>query len=400
MKNRGINSEQAKRTNRLLVLQNLSMTGGASRTELTRRVGLAKMTVTNITAELIRSGILRESQSLGHDRPGAGRPQMLLSFTPKAPAVIGIWLSRDACTGILADMALKVLETRTLPLSAGETAETLLDKFADLCASLRGALSPGQPLLGAGIASIGPLDLQNGSILNPPNFGGLHDIPVCAALSERLDLPVFLENDTNAAALAEKYFGCCASCSNFVYVGLTNGLSAGIVLRDALLHGQHGFAGELGHTVVDPAGAKCYCGRRGCLETLVTASRLLREAEGRFGYPFRDFAQLCRFCESRTEGEEWLAGKLEPLALALANLANLVDPECILLGHEGACLPDRILDLLARRVNAEVLAGERAGIRIGRSSFGPLAAVYGAAVVVLKKVFDGELGYAQFFREA
>ena len=397
MKTKGLNSEQTKRSNRLLVLRLLSMMGGGSRTELTGRVHLAKMTVSNITAELLQSGILYEKETLENTRHSAGRRQMLLSFSEKAPAVIGVWVSRDSLTGIVTDPALAVLGRHTLLLKQGETAETFLEKLERLCKRLAEG-AQGRTVLGIGIASIGPLDVQNGMLLNPPNFFGIRDLPLGAELEKRLGIPVFLENDTNAGALAEKYFGSCVDCSDFLYVGLTNGISAGIVLRDTLLHGAHGFAGEIGHAVVNPDGPLCYCGRRGCLETRAAVPYILRDAQEEFGEEeVPDFAALCNLCRMSPQAENWLAGRLSSLTRVLLNLSNTLDPEKILIGHEGALLPDRVLARMEEELNAGILAAGHASVKVERSSFDCMAAVYGAAAVVLRKVFDGKLGYEIFF---
>lgn len=399
MKRKGLNSVQTKTLNRLLVLQLLCMMGGGSRTELTKRTRLAKMTVSNITAELLQNGVLYEKEPLESENQGAGRKQMLLSFSEHAPAVIGVWLSRDSCMGIAAAVDLEVLQQRTIPLEEGETAASLLSKLKDLCAFLRDSVSGKREVVGVGIASIGPLDIRQGVLLNPPNFYGIQDIPIGEELEKRLGLPVFLENDTNAGALAEKYFGQCTDCTDFVYVGLTNGLSMGIVLRDSLLHGRHGFAGEAGHTTIDPMGAVCYCGRRGCLETVCTVPALMKAANEELDYRCADFEQLCGLCARSGQAADWILTKLGPLTEALANVSNILDPEKIIMGHEGALLPQGILQAVEKGVNEKILAGKQAYISVERSSFGALAAVYGAAAVVLKKVFDGQAGYSLFFGE-
>ena len=399
MKRKGLNSVQTKTSNRLLVLQLLCMMGGGSRTELTRRTRLAKMTVSNITAELIQNGVLYEKETLESENQGAGRKQMLLSFSERAPAVIGVWLSRDSCMGIAAAMDLEVLQQRTIPLEEGETAFSLLHKLESLCAFLRDSVSGQREVVGVGIASIGPLDIRQGVLLNPPNFFDIRDIPIAEELEKRLELPVFLENDTNAGALAEKYFGRCADCTDFVYVGLTNGLSMGIVLRDSLLHGRHGFAGEAGHTTIDPMGKVCYCGRRGCLETVCTVPALTKAAEAELDSRCTSFEQLCRLCARSSRAADWMLEKLGALVEAMANISNILDPEKIIIGHEGALLPQTILQALETGVNERILAGKQAHISVEPSSFDALAAVYGAAAVVLKKVFDGQVGYSLFFGE-
>jgi predicted NBD/HSP70 family sugar kinase len=395
MRTKGLNSEQTKRSNRLLVLRLLSMAGGTSRTELTERVGLAKMTVSNIVGELIQSGVLYEKEPMERERVGAGRPQVMLSFSRQAPRVIGIWLSRDRCTGILANMNLEVEKTDSVELEKEENGITLLNKLKMLIRILL-AEAGENPVLGVGIASIGPLDIRQGVLLNPPNFHGISHLQVSEELNREFHLPVFLENDTNAAAIAEKYFGGCREVSNFAYIGLTNGVSAGIVVRDSLLHGQHGFAGEIGHTVVNPQGKICYCGRRGCLETEITVPQLLRDAADK-GFHADDFPALCNLCTRSAAAEEWFQERLSWLAMVLASLSNVIDPERLVIGHEGALLPDALLKWMKQQINGEVLAGDKARIIVQRSAFGTLAAVYGAAAVVLRQVFDNGLGYSLFF---
>lgn len=398
MKEKGLNRDHTKKANRLLVLQLLCMMGGGSRTELTKRVRLAKMTVSNITAELLQNGILYEKETLESGASIAGRKQVLLSFSEKSPLVIGIWLSRDSCMGIVSTMDLEILEQETIPFSKTETANSLIDRLAALCEQLQSRPSVmGRKILGVGVASIGPLDIRQGVILNPPNFFEVENLAVKSELEQRIHLPVFLENDTNAGALAEKYFGNCTDCTDFIYIGLTNGLSAGIVLKDSLLHGRHGFAGEVGHTTIDPHGKVCYCGRKGCLETVCTVPALLQDAGTELGVHCADFESLCDLCNRNPRVLRWLFQKLESLSETLANLANILDPERILIGHEGACLPPRILQRMEEQINGEILACQQGHIIVEASSFGTMAAVYGAAVIVLKKVFDGQLAYELFF---
>ena len=399
MKATGLNSEQTKRSNRLLVLRLLSTMGGGSRTELTQRVHLAKMTVSNITAELLRNGVICEKETIDHSDAIVGRKQMRLGFSDSSPVVLGIWLSRDCCTGIAAAMDLTILGQHAVPLGPKEEAASLLDKLESLSRQLLAELPPRRPVIGLGIASIGPLDISDGALLNPPNFFGIQNLPLARLLEEELKLPVFLENDTNAGALAEKYFGCCAEVSNFAYIGLANGLGAGIVVRDSLLHGQNGFAGEFGHMVIDRNGKQCYCGRRGCLETEVAVPCLLADAAREWGHALRDLRELCAFCGEDPARREWLHGKLAVLAAGLANLANILDPAVFVIGHDGAALDDESLEYLSQQINGALLAAEAGRVSVARSAFGQLAPVYGAAAVVLRRVFAGELWYEQLFGE-
>ncbi len=393
MRTKGISLEHTKRSNRLLVLRLLCSGAGFSRTEITKKVGLAKMTVTNITSELLRAGLIEETVS---QHAGAGRPQMRLELTQQAPAVVGLFLNRDSCTGIAATMDLNVLSRAQYPLGPEDTADSLLDKL-EMAARQLVASCGREEILGVGIAAMGPLNSEMGRLLDPPNFYGIQNLDLTDTLSQRLGLPMFLANDMDAAALAEKLYGRGRALRNFVYVGLTNGVGAGLILNDSLFRGKQGFAGELGHMTIDCDGPLCTCGKRGCLETYVSVPKMLTLFRKEFGVDFSCFRDLCLFCEKDPSGAFLLDTLLEKLSVALVNLCNLTDPEAVIIGHDGASLTDAQLATVAERVNRSILARSSARIPLLRSSFGTQASLYGAAVLPLKSVFNGDLCYERFF---
>lgn len=390
MRTHGLNLEQTKRANRLLVLRLLCTSAAMTRTEISRQTGLAKMTISNIVTQLLRAGI---AQEVSNTDPGhaIGRPQTRLELAPCAPQVLGIWISRDRCVGIRAAMDLRIQTRAQVPLPPSASPEHLLDTVEQLARELLADCAV--PVPGMGIVCPGPLDPQRGVILNPPDFYGVRHLPIAAALSERLGLPVFLHNDMNAAAMAEKLYGCGRDLHTFAYVGLTSGVGAGLIVGNSLLTGSHGFAGELGHVTVDPSGPLCACGNRGCLETYVSVPALLRQFSRQFHRSFADLADLCDFCETDAQAASAWETESARLALALTGLCNLFDPQAILLGHEGAALTDRQIALLSRQLAGTIFARDAVRIPVRRSSFGELAPVYGAAVTLLQRLFDGTLPY-------
>lgn len=395
MRNQGLNLEQTKQANRLLVLRLICTIGNVTRTELTRRVGLAKMTVSNITADLLRTGMIQEAEPSCEERPTAGRPQTVLHLSREAPAVAGIWISRDLCVGIACTMDLQVLGQFQVELGVGDTAETLLEKLERTANELKKAAA--RPVMGLGLASIGPLDLERGLLLNPPNFYGIREVSLTETLSARLELPVFLQNDMDAAALAEKLYGQWAALKNFAYVGLSNGIGAGLVMGDSLFTGQHGFAGEIGHMVVNCEGPVCTCGNRGCLETYVSVPKIRQCFQQEFQREFSGFEEICQFSRENTQASLLMDKLTDKLAVALASFCNLMDPEAVVLGHDGAFLSNSQLALLEKRINDQILSASFTHVRVLRSSFGAMAPSYGAAVVALKRVFDGKLWYEKIF---
>ena len=387
MKPAGINGADVKRLNRLTVLQYLAQHKGVSRVQLTQQTNLTKMTISNIINEFLEQGLVSAQQSeSGQKLPG--RKPVLLQFSQTSPVVIGIWLSRDYCSGVVTDMHLSTLGMHSIPLTE-ETSNTLEQKLGRLLSDLLQGVK--RPVAGIGVASIGPLHLEQGVLLNPPNFFGITDFSIKRAIEKNVCCPVFVQNDMNAAVLAEKYFGAGRGHADFAYVGLTNGIGAGLMVHDRLLEGAGGFAGELGHIVVDRQGPLCHCGNRGCLETFLSVPMLLQGFEEKFQRKISGFAELCALCRQETAYAQWLKERLEPFVVGLSNLCNLFDPQVVILGHEGALLGQPYVAYVQEEVNRRVLASGFVHIPVVTSPFSTLAPLLGASAVVLERIFLGEL---------
>jgi glucokinase len=147
--------------------------------------------------------------------------------------------------------------------------------------SVRDATAPvvAADLAGVGISSPGPVDPANGVIVEPPNLGtDFHDIPLAAIVERALGLPTFLDRDTNVAALGERAFGAGRGVDDFIYLTVSTGVGGGIISGGRPFHGPDGFAGELGHVVIEPDGPICGCGGRGHLEAVAAGVALARDA--------------------------------------------------------------------------------------------------------------------------
>ena len=198
--------------------------------------------------------------------------------------------------------------------------------IAWLAAEVR-RLGPGRRPLVVGVGVPGPCDPGTGVLINPPNLAGWpRNLPFGRLLAEALGAPVHLENDANLAALAELRRGAGRGVGNLVYVTWSTGIGAGLILGGQLYSGPHGSAGEIGHMVLDPAGPLCSCGTRGCTEAYASGSAIAR----RTGRPAAEvFAAALRGEREALEVVQDAAGMV---GLALMNLANLVDPELIVMG--------------------------------------------------------------------
>ena len=378
----GMNHLTLRNRNRGLVLSLIATSGELSRPDLVRLTGLTKMTITNIVSELMEQNLVEERRS---EAATVGRSAALLDIAAGAPKAVGLYLSRESLSVILTDLRLRVLFYRSVPL-AEETPESLGDKLCALAGEAVGQTDG--PLLGIGISSIGPLDRDGRRLLSPPNFFDIGNFPLAERLEEQYALPVLVQNDMDAAALAEKLYGRGRWLDNFLYLGIANGIGAGIVIDGRLYTGSRGFSGEIGHLSIDLNGPLCSCGNRGCLETYVNMPVIrqrLAAAAKRDRVEPADLEALYTDPACAAVFDD-VADKL---AVALTGAVNLLDPRCILIGHDGTWLPDGCLTRLETAVNRHILAGATRAVTVRRSAFGSRAPLLGSVCPLCRELFSG-----------
>ncbi|WP_195985776.1 ROK family transcriptional regulator [Clostridium sp. D33t1_170424_F3] len=376
----GMNNQNLKYRNRGLLLKLICTHEGLSRVHLAQDTGLTKMAVTNIIAELIDQGYVVESTPSRNT--GVGRNPITLEISPDAPKVLGIQISREGCTAVLFDLKLRIQMKRFIPFLQEDMASIQNKLFWVV-----DQISEQEPnILGCGVSVVGPLDVEDGMVLNPPNFFGVSNWPLRQALSEHTGLEVFLNNDMNCAALGEKMFGAGREFHNFLYVGLSVGIGSGIIENDGLYQNSSGFAGELGHTSIDCEGLPCGCGNRGCLEEYIGMPIVLGRLRAVTGWDY-SFPQFCdRAGDPRVDAV--LTDMLGKLAHALVNAVNLLNPQAILIGHNGVYLPERYLVFLEEEINQRKFSQEYLKVRVRKSRFGVDSSLYGSGCVLLKHLFE------------
>lgn len=386
---RGLNQKHLKDRNRGLVLK-LIASGRMSRSAITRTIGLTKMAVTNIVSELISEGYIEEKEIA--ETSAAGRNPVMLDVVPYNTLAAGVYLSRSNLQVIITDLKLNIIFKRSQALS-NETAETITDKLYCLMDDAMFQVKEYKPqsrLLGIGISTLGPLDSARGVILRPTNFFEIKDYPIVDRIRNRYPLPVFLCNDMDASALAEKLFGQGVELSDFLYLGITNGIGSGILSRGMLYQNNSGLAGEIGHMSINFNGDICSCGNKGCLEVYANMPVImdrLRRASGNRDLGFEDFERI----SSVPSCDAVFKDMTGMLSVALVNVVNLLNPECIIIGHEGVFIPSDHIARLESLLNSKILSTGFKKVSIVKSSFGSLAPLFGSVSCVYNELFVGGL---------
>lgn len=354
--------EDARGHNRSLVLQTVYTTAGLSRADVARETGLTRVTVSDLVAELIASGLIVEAGLTR--RSGPGKPATVLEFDRAAYQIVGIDLSgHSVFRGALMTLDGEVVH-RTAASLRGRTGDDVTALVVGLVDELVGAAT--RPLLGVGIGSPGIVDLR-GVVLTAPNLGWT-DVPVEEIISKRTGVPVVVTNDANAAALAEHSFG--GGASDMILVKIDHGVGAGLVVAGTAVFGAAFAAGEIGHVVVGEEGKLCVCGKRGCLETRLGAPRLdaaLAETDS----PEAHDAVL-------REAGRWAGFALAPVVGAL-NLTEVV------LSGPIRLLDGPLVDELTDTLRARTMAEFHGSVKVRMTALGEDIVMRGAASLVLSR---------------
>ena len=353
--------EDTRRHHRALLLQLLFRYGPASRADLARSSGLTRVTVSDVVGDLVTDGLLRESAAPVQGK--VGKPPVLVQLAEEARQIVAIDLSADGLvSGALLNLSGVVQERRSRPLEdrRGEDAVALLHELVrDLVEAAT------RPVLGIGVGTPGVVDAA-GVVIHAPNLGW-HDVELAEGLRAAFDVPVFVANDANTAVLGEHTFGN-AGDGGLMLIRVGTGVGSGLVLEGALLHGHRSAAGEVGHVVIDPDGAECACGRRGCLETVLAAPRLReRLAAG---------------------GPEALTEVGVQVGIALAPVVGTLNLHELVLSGPLELLDGPVLGAVDRTIRERLMPVSGEELVVRTSALGDDVVLVGAAVLVL----SGQLG--------
>jgi predicted NBD/HSP70 family sugar kinase len=377
--------------NLALVLRHVATSANQpSRASLAAATGLTRATVSALVDDLIAGHLLTELQP--EPRAGAGRPAVGLALAPDGPAGLGLEINIDYLAACVLDLSgtlrhRLVLHADQRPAGAGAA----LAGIGQLAARLRTlAERDGLTVAGAALAVPGLVG-PNGLIHAAPNLDW-HDVDAPAVLRQTLalgDLPLVIDNEANLAALGELHANPRITPS-FVYISGEIGIGAGIVLEGTLYRGARGFSGEIGHIPVQPDGAICRCGARGCLEQYAGQEAILRNARVPLnGQQDQPLSTLSRFAAAAdSDALAALAGAGTALGTAVAALVNLLDVGTVVLGGSYAPLLPWLRDGVELEIARRVLTSTWAPVTVRAATLGADAAIIGAAGAVVRAVRD------------
>jgi predicted NBD/HSP70 family sugar kinase len=384
-----------RRHNLALVLDHIHRDGALTRAELTQRLGVSRSTVGALVADLIELGLVDEVVPTGGT--GVGRPSHVVGPHAAGPYVVAVDIDVTqvvtAAVGIGGAVLARHVVLTGVEASAPDNVAAIVGDSLDKVSAATGRVLPP---LGVGVSVPGTVDRFTGQVAVAPNLEW-HDVAFGEILAGRLPsgTKVAIGNDADVAALAEHRRGNARGIEDFVFLLGRVGVGAGVIVNGRPLRGRDGYAGEIGHNVVDATGPACHCGKHGCVETYIGEGALLRLA-GR-PQPPSDEATSAVFADARANDPLALAavrGVAESLGRAIASLVNTFNPQLVLLGGYLADLLDIARPEMEYSLREYALEAPGRHVEIRHPSFGADSALLGAAELAFADLLVDPLAVA------
>jgi predicted NBD/HSP70 family sugar kinase len=390
---RGVAAEELRRHNLATVLERLHLLGSISRSELTATMGLNRSTIADLIGELSTLGLVVEGPALASSGPG--RPSPIVRTRPQGATVLAIEISVDSVAVATVGLGGHVFEQVRVPRARGFSAERTVQDVVRLARPMLAALAPGSGLTGVGVGVAGVARRSDGFVHLAPNLGW-RNVPLGDMLASELGLVerVLVSNEADLGALAEYRRGAGAGVPHLIYISGEAGIGAGIIYDGKPMLGAAGYAGEAGHTLVNPEGHQCRCGAMGCWETEAGEAALARRAGIPSSVTGLDLVEtiVARADAGDQKTLDAIAEIGRWLGLGIGNLINVFNPQLVVLGGfyhplfpflekavaEGA----RLAALDAPGDIAEIVAGD----------LGTDAPLIGAAELAIWKVISDPAG--------
>ncbi|MET8471764.1 ROK family transcriptional regulator [Streptomyces sp. NPDC006422] len=389
---RGSNQLRLADYNQAVVLELVRRSPGVSRADLQRESGLSSQTISNITRRLVDDQLICESA------PGAGargRPSIPLVPEPDGAYSVGVHIDPARLTVVLLDLAGEVRLARQERTPQATNPSEVTAFIADVVDGLVAEAAPDRSrVLGLGIAAPGPLDVETGLLLDPPQLPNWRNVQLRVDLHEATGLPVLLDKDVTAAATAELRRSPEAS-NTFVFLYLGSGVGASVVLDNQVVRGVTNNMGEVGDLLVDPDAEQLeWNGRRGGLAAACVPEALVLQAARVGLMPLPDMNDYVAvddacsaLCDLAASGNAVAARILHRaasrVAVGLGVLVNLLDvPRVVLGGPLWDRLSPAFLPVVPELVTRELVAA-RGGVRVEGSAVGDRVAAQGAAELVM-----------------
>jgi glucokinase-like ROK family protein len=390
--------ELVRQMNLSVVMHHLRENPSTSRASLAEMTGLNKTTVSSLVQELIERRFVHE---VGLESSGTGRPARLLELNPAAGCIVSCEIGVDFISVVCTDFAPDIIWRHQAVIDPSTGQRPIMDRaVAAMRKGIHAGIESCGPPLGLAVGVPGLVDQASGTLLFAPNLRW-KDVPVGAFLAEAFNVPVFVGNEANMAALGEHYFGAARGYDEVLYISAGVGLGGGLVHGGRVFNGVTGFAGEFGHMTMHPGGQLCNCGNRGCWETLVSQQALFRHvreaiADGwsstlsKGNSPSLERLTVPMVAEAARDGDEVALEGLSRvgrhLGIGIASLVNALNPQLVVFGGILSLAGEFLLPAVNEELRQRSLRWNREATQVVLAEHGFDACVMGGVATVYQTI--------------
>ncbi|MYS20572.1 ROK family protein (putative glucokinase) [Streptomyces sp. DvalAA-14] len=375
------------RANLERVVRAVRLAGSLTQAEIARSTGLSAATVSNIVRELRDNGTVQVTPT-----SSGGRRARSVSLSGDAGIVVGVDFGHSHLRVAVGNLAHQVLAEQSEPIDVDASASQGFDRAEQLVARLVESTGIGpEKVLGVGLGVPGPIDVESGTLGSTAILPGWGGINPRQELSDRLGVPVQVDNDANLGALGELVWGGGRGVKDLAYIKVASGVGAGLVIDGRIYRGPGGTAGEIGHITLDESGPVCRCGNRGCLETFTAARYVLELLRGSHG----DGLTVPKMVQLAREGDPGCRRVIgdvgRHIGMGVASLCNILNPSRIVLGGDLAEAGELVLGPIRESVSRYAIPSAAQRLSVMPGALGARAEVLGALALVLSEMGDSTL---------
>jgi glucokinase-like ROK family protein len=389
-----------RETNLSTVLRLIHTQSPISRAQLAVTSGLNKSTVSSLVDELLAKHLVHET---GSNSGVAGRPATWLEINPHAGLIIGVELGVDFVSVAVTDLLRNVIWRKKEDTNPADHQDKMIEQTLQIVKeAMTASKKKDGRFLGLGLSTPGTVDLKEGLLIFAPNLHW-HNVPFRKIFHQQTKLKIYIENDANAAAIAEHLYGAAQHNRDFLFVFAGVGIGGGLFLNGKLYRGKNGYAGEIGHfpIIAEPSQVLCHCGNYGCWETYANQYSIIQRVQTKLEKKNDSIlSALTReqnapitiplIKQAADAGDKIAIEVFTEAGYAMgqgfAGLINIFNPEKIILGGPLSVAGDYLLPAIKDTVADHSMPEFDRQTEVIVSSFGPDASLIGAVAVVADDV--------------
>jgi predicted NBD/HSP70 family sugar kinase len=387
---KSVDQEIIKDANKKMIINLLRSQGELTKQQIAKNIGVSIPTVISNINELLQEGIVEEA---GVGDSSGGRKPVIVRFKPNSRYSFGIELGLYCIKIILTNLDSEIIEEVVLDVDLLSEAKTEKDinEFFDKISVIVNNMMQSKAILkasvlGIGIALPGTVNEEKMILEWAPNLA-IKNIDF-GILSKKTDMKIYLENEANAAALAELRLGVAKDMKNLVYISITEGMGTGIVVQDYLYKGKNKRAGEFGHMTIVKDGRLCKCGKRGCWEQYASELALLNEYNTNSVDKLTNISEFFKKLQAGNEICKSIWDEyLEYLAIGIQNIILILDPHYIIIGGRISNYENLIIEALKEKVFTKNSFFGPENIKIFASKLKSYSAIMGVSLLPMQKLF-------------